>query len=528
MGNYSGSESTSFNIVAKEITPSIEAIADQTYTGSQLTPTIVVKDGDTVLTLDTDYTVSYGSNVNVADGGSVSVTLMGNYSGMANADFNIVAKDITPSIETIADQTYTGSQITPTIVVKDGDTVLTLDTDYTVSYGSNVNVAEGGSANVTLMGNYSGSADADFTIIKAPGTELSEDVLGGYEVVGDSFSYTITPITGAEYSKDGITFQDSNVFTGLNADETITFSARMKEQANYLAGPTKEGATVTFEKQVNPVQATSFEMSYAVDYDSETFTITIPEVEGAEYSFDGLVWSDVNTLTGIDVSSEVTGYVRMKETPVYVAGEIFSTTITTPMYKYALVSFDVDGGELDGEAMVEVDRDGYLTTLPTASKLGYLFSGWYTADGILVSLEDTYTEDTTLYANWIGKPTMITEGMDQVITQGDTLSVMSDGEFSLFEQVLVDGQVIDAKYYTVVEGSIVVTLSGEYTKTLAVGTHELTIVSAGTMATTTFSVKAPVSVTPPTGDTTSTGLWMLLLMAAAFTVCVIRKRMNNV
>jgi len=35
----------------------IQAIADQTYTGSAITPTVTVKDGETTLTLNTDYTV---------------------------------------------------------------------------------------------------------------------------------------------------------------------------------------------------------------------------------------------------------------------------------------------------------------------------------------------------------------------------------------------------------------------------------------------------------------------------------------
>ena len=67
-------------------------------------------------------------------------------------------------IQTIADQTYTGSAITPTITVKDGETTLVLNTDYTVAYSNNV---ETGTATVTVTGtgNYSGTATANFTIV---------------------------------------------------------------------------------------------------------------------------------------------------------------------------------------------------------------------------------------------------------------------------------------------------------------------------------------------------------------------------
>ena len=68
----------------------IEAIADQTYTGSAIEPTIEVKDGETTLTLNTDYTVAYSNNVETGTA-TVTVTGTGNYSGTATANFTIVA-----------------------------------------------------------------------------------------------------------------------------------------------------------------------------------------------------------------------------------------------------------------------------------------------------------------------------------------------------------------------------------------------------------------------------------------------------
>ena len=67
-------------------------------------------------------------------------------------------------IQTIADQTYTGEAIEPAVVVKDGETTLVLNTDYTVAYSNNV---ETGTATVTVTGtgNYSGTATANFTIV---------------------------------------------------------------------------------------------------------------------------------------------------------------------------------------------------------------------------------------------------------------------------------------------------------------------------------------------------------------------------
>jgi len=68
----------------------IQAITDHTYTGSAIEPTIEVKDGETTLTLNTDYTVAYSNNVETGTA-TVTVTGTGNYSGTATATFAILA-----------------------------------------------------------------------------------------------------------------------------------------------------------------------------------------------------------------------------------------------------------------------------------------------------------------------------------------------------------------------------------------------------------------------------------------------------
>ncbi|MBE6331488.1 MAG: hypothetical protein E7070_04145 [Bacteroidales bacterium] len=77
-------------------------------------------------------------------------------------------------IQSITDQTYTGSAIEPTIEVKDGEATLVLNTDYTVAYSNNV---ETGTATVTVTGtgNYGGTATANFTIV-ADKSDLNDDI----------------------------------------------------------------------------------------------------------------------------------------------------------------------------------------------------------------------------------------------------------------------------------------------------------------------------------------------------------------
>ena len=61
---------------------------------------------------------------------------------------------------------YTGGAIKPAVTVQDGE-ALVPDTDYTVTYGANTTVAEGGTITVTGMGNYTGELVIKFSITQA-------------------------------------------------------------------------------------------------------------------------------------------------------------------------------------------------------------------------------------------------------------------------------------------------------------------------------------------------------------------------
>jgi len=102
--NYELSENTKttqFTIAALQVFVTIGDIEDQTYNTQQIKPdvTISFKDEDenpVTLTENTDYTVTYGDNVNVAAGGSVTVTSVAtsNYTfATANKTFVIKASD---------------------------------------------------------------------------------------------------------------------------------------------------------------------------------------------------------------------------------------------------------------------------------------------------------------------------------------------------------------------------------------------------------------------------------------------------
>lgn len=73
--------STIWKIVAEKVTPTVSGIYEKTYNGSAQTQSaLVVKVGDTPLTLNTDYEVEYSNNTNAGTASMVIKSIGGNYS----------------------------------------------------------------------------------------------------------------------------------------------------------------------------------------------------------------------------------------------------------------------------------------------------------------------------------------------------------------------------------------------------------------------------------------------------------------
>ena len=148
-----------------------------------------------------------------------------------------------------------------------------------------------------------------------------------------------------------------------------------------------------------------------------------------------------------------------------------------------------------------------------------------------------------------------------------SLTIRGNGEMEKFQNVKVDGKIIDKKNYTVTKGSTIITLKADYLKTLATGDHTFEIVWTDGSATTKFAVaknksgdnnknnnnnnnkknnsnnaknnqttqknptdtkKKEQSVTAPkTGDTSDMTLWTTLLIVSFAGAAGIVVRRNN-
>jgi hypothetical protein len=181
------------------------------------------------------------------------------------APLTVSPKNITFTVGSIDNQTYTGSELTPAVTVRDGagTTPLTPDTDYTVIYSNNLNVGTAAVA-ITGAGNYAGSSgSASFTIVKAALSvtlELSRTVftpLDGETVADISIDEItpsgLTPTITLDEIPNGITFNSANstiTYDGNEfADTSVTLAFVVDAGANYNA------ATVEVEISIYDGQA---------------------------------------------------------------------------------------------------------------------------------------------------------------------------------------------------------------------------------------------------------------------------------
>ena len=178
IGHYKGEITRDYKIIPYVLGDGTNPAANVTLSGVEASyqykraqwtpvPTVTVEEIGK-LTATTEYTVTYGENINVATGGSVTITGTGDFSGSFVQNFAITPKSVADAdVAAIADQTYTGFQIKPTgLTVTDAaltPAALTEGTDYTLTYGENINV-DHGTVTLTGQGNFNGTKTVTFVI----------------------------------------------------------------------------------------------------------------------------------------------------------------------------------------------------------------------------------------------------------------------------------------------------------------------------------------------------------------------------
>ena len=335
-------------------------------------------------------------------------------------------------------------------------------------------------------------------------------------------------------AKNGRTFAatDSGLTVTVNGwtVEQQNISMNLDGQSVYVTGI----ATITPTKPVEPKEIEVIEINNATltfkDGDKPVFTGTVPEND--QYAFRCEWWS-LDENTGI-VSTE----------PEW-GGEIYKNKITTfeagKTYHYG-VYVTAYYGNFSPDAKLKINGQEVK----------------YTRIGDENETQSFWVEtDLTMMPTAAGASDYkIIEGANGTWTQNSdgTLVFRANGDFDKFTGVKVDGTLIDAKNYTAVSGSTVITLKADYLKTLSVGTHKLTVVYTDGECNTNFEVKQVASeqtkptegdksdtttpadgkdtISPQTGDNSNLALWFAILFISCggvigVTVYSRRRKLNK-
>ena len=359
--------------------------------------------------------------------------------------------------------------------------------DVTISGGAVT--ATGGTVNATSEDgeedSYGIYADNDLTIsggaVNATGGDSEEDSYGisAYDVTISGGDVTATGGTVTATSEDGA--EDSY---GIYADYVTIFGGAVNATGGdsaedsygiYVDYVTINGGTVTAEGGTAEVKSAGIDIVtlvisggtvtatgntsgvYAVYEDGE---ITVsPQGDQQIAVLLGESETAAAAIVGSPFASETEITDQVNNSGKYFHSQVVG--ITPPEPEEFTITFDAAGGTTPAS---QTTVDGKLTSLPTSTRDGYDFLGWYTAGGDRVTTDTVFTADTTLYARWAeqagpgddDKPPYIppqptgpntgnSEGWDDIqeeINQaqpGDTITIDMNGETEvpaeMFEEV---------------------------------------------------------------------------------------------
>lgn len=268
---------------------------------------------------------------------------------------------------------YDGSAKKPSVTVKNGNTALKENTDYTVSYADNTNAGTA-KAVITGTGEYSGTVEKTFTIAKATQT-IQTDVTEIELAKGSTKKLTVTGAQGTvsySSSNSDVASVDSQGTVTAKAAGSATITVRAAETDNYKA------SSITVEVSVERISIGSFtaaleQESYVYDGTAKTPSVTMKDgnttlTEGRDYT---IAYSD-NIHAGT-ASVLITGAGEYKDSIT----RTFSITRAKQTLNASVSASELARGETaaitvtgaqgalsyssDNTAVVSVDKNGQIT-----------------------------------------------------------------------------------------------------------------------------------------------------------------------
>lgn len=253
--NYKGSFNKNIQIDPQDISAAGITVRHDTkieYTGNVIKPEVTITHNKTGLKLEEgrDYDIIWPADSELVDVGEKIFTIQakGNYTGTRTQKFNITQCDISkmsnlsilgPDATGVLDQydflsgsykdrayAYDGTQARPEFKVLRGDTILTLQTDYSVKYGENVKIGKA-SAVITGEGNYSGTKTVEFCIKG----NLENINYTKITIPEQPYNAGVIVPKGVEVTFDGEKLEEGTHFRVENADKDHTTPVGQQAEA---------------------------------------------------------------------------------------------------------------------------------------------------------------------------------------------------------------------------------------------------------------------------------------------------------
>ena len=442
----------------------------------------------------------------------------------------------------------------------------------TATAGANGSISPSGKVEVVE------GADQAFSITANEGYEIESLKVDG-AAVSTATSYTF-PNVRAAHTIEATFKQKITVEKPSIGKQPQNESVKAGEQATFTVAAT--GTDLKYQWQIDRNDGKGFADIAGADRASYTTSAVDKNCNGYKYqcvisNSAGSVTTGTATLT---VTEDVTPPVQPTEKKPGISKQ--PQNVSVKAGEQATFTVKATGTDLtyqwqinrnNGKGFLDItgaDKASYTTGVADMLCNGYKYqcvisnsAGSVTTNAATLTVTESTTPspDPVSYKILDGANSSWPENTD------GSLTIRGNGEMEKFQNVKVDGKIIDKKNYTVTKGSTIITLKADYLKTLATGDHTFEIVWTDGSATTKFAVaknksgdnnknnnnnnnkknnsnnaknnqttqknptdtkKKEQSVTAPkTGDTSDMTLWTTLLIVSFAGAAGIVVRRNN-
>lgn len=239
-------------------------------------------------------------------------------------------------------------------------------------------------ANITLTAKWAINTVSDTVKISpSGGGTVSPNPITGQE--NTAISTTATPATG--YNFKHWRYNDSSASGGYSESTTNPLKITITGKRDVTAVFELKSYTVTWNANGGTVNPASVSKTHG----STLGTLPTPtRAATAEYSYTFAGWFTAAS-GGTQISSTTT-----------VTGNVTYYAHWTATKRSYTATFNGNGGSTPSPSSITKEYNTALGTLPTCTRTGYTFLGWYTASsgGTKISTTTVVTKDITYYAQW--------------------------------------------------------------------------------------------------------------------------------